>query len=160
VLAIIGILVAVVLTILNPALRLQQSRDAVRQNDVQAILQAIRLHEIDNNGNLLEDIDNLQDYDVYMAVFGSGMGDGCDDNNTYCSSNVSTDTYCVDISDLIQEGFLAEMPISPKGQITWDDGTASGENGSGYTISKTPLDVLTVRACENEATSVEIEVSG
>lgn len=159
VVAIIGILVAVVLVALNPAQRFQQARDGVRQNDVQAILSSIRLHEVDN-GELLSDIANLTDADVYMAVDGIGMNNGCDDNNDYCSTNVSLDTHCVDISDLLDDGYLAEMPVSPAGDVTWDRGEQDGREGSGYTISISHDDIVTVRACENEATTTEIEVSG
>lgn len=160
VIAIIGILVGIVLVALNPALRFQQSRDAVRQNDVQAILTAIRLHEVDNDGELLSDILSLQQYDAYMIVDGPGMTTGCDDNNTYCTTNVAHDTYCMDISDLIDDGYLAQMPVSPAGDIDWDIGNVNGKNGSGYTISRDPDGIITIRACENEATDVEIEIAG
>jgi prepilin-type N-terminal cleavage/methylation domain-containing protein len=160
VIAIIGILIAIVFAALNPAKRFRQSRDAVRQNDVQAILTAIRLHEVDNDGKILQDIDDMNQNNVYMAVSGGGMTTGCDDNNAECTSTVDGDGFCVDISDLVDDGYLAEFPIGPAGEVTWDDGSSNGENGSGYTIEVNSDDIVFVRACEDEDTSVEIEVAG
>jgi hypothetical protein len=51
------------------------------------------------------------------------------------------------------------MPVSPAGLTTWDDGDTSGEEGSGYTISKDANGIVTVRACEDEQTTTEIEAA-
>ena len=48
VIAIIGVLVAVIFVALDPATRLKQARDAVRQNDVGEILSAVKLYQVDN----------------------------------------------------------------------------------------------------------------
>jgi prepilin-type N-terminal cleavage/methylation domain-containing protein len=160
VIAIIGILIAIVFAALNPAKRFRQSRDAVRQNDVQALLTAIRLNEVDNGGQVLQEIDDMTLNNIYMAVSGGGMTTGCDDTNTYCESTVDGDGFCVDISGLLDDGYLAEFPISPNGEVVWDDGSSNGENGSGYTIEMNSDEIVFVRACENEDTTVEIEVAG
>jgi prepilin-type N-terminal cleavage/methylation domain-containing protein len=159
VIAIIGVLVAVIFVALDPATRLAQARDAVRQNDVGEILSAIKLYQVDHDGQHLNTIANLSQLSVYMAVNGGGMDEGCDDSNISCTTPVTQDTHCVNIHDLIQEGYLTDMPVSPVGEVIWDVGDNAGDNGSGYTISLDVNGGVIVRSCENEATTVEIEAS-
>ena len=96
---------------------------------------------------------------VYMAVNGATMAAGCDDNNTACTTAVTADTSCVDIAGLVTGGYMDSMPVSPAGVVTWDDGSASGNEGSGYTISVDSNGIVTVRSCENEQTTTEITAS-
>jgi prepilin-type N-terminal cleavage/methylation domain-containing protein len=159
VIAIIGILVAIIFVALDPAARFGQARDAVRQNDVQEVLSSIKLYQVDNGGAHLASINGLTNGEVYMAVNGATMAAGCDDNNANCTTNVTSDTHCVDIAGLITGGYLDSMPVSPAGLTTWDDGDTSGEEGSGYTISKDANGIVTVRACEDEQTTTEIEAA-
>lgn len=159
VIAIIGILVAVIFVALDPATRFGQARDAVRQNDVQEILSAVKLYQVDNGGDHLASIAGLTAGSVYMAVNGATMAAGCDDNNTACTTAVTADTSCVDIAGLVTGGYMDSMPVSPAGAVTWDDGSASGNEGSGYTISVDSNGIVTVRSCENEQTTTEITAS-
>jgi prepilin-type N-terminal cleavage/methylation domain-containing protein len=159
VIAIIGILVAVVFVALDPATRFGQARDAVRQNDVQEILSAVKLYQVDNDGDHLASIDALVAGTVYMAVNGATMTTGCDDNNTSCTTNVTADTSCVNIAGLVSGGYLDDVPVSPVGDVTWDDGSGASDEGSGYTISVASSGIVTVRACEDEQTSTEIEAA-
>ncbi|MBI4256958.1 type II secretion system protein [Candidatus Uhrbacteria bacterium] len=160
VLAIIAILVAVIFVALDPAARFAQARDAVRQNDVGEILSAVKLYQVDNGGDHLASIAALTAGSVFMAVNGATMTAGCDDNNAACDTDITTDTSCVNIAGLVTEGYLASMPVSPAGDVTWDDGNASGEEGSGYTISIDANGIVTVRACESEFTgNPEIEIA-
>ncbi|TAL49703.1 type II secretion system protein [Patescibacteria group bacterium] len=159
VIAIIGILVAIIFVALDPATRFGQARDAVRQNDVQEILSAVKLYQVDNGGDHLGSIGALTAGNVYMAVNGGAMGTGCDDNNAACTTDVTADTSCVDISGLVTGGYLDDMPVSPAGEVTWDDGSGATDEGSGYTISVDANGVVTVRGCEDEQTTTEIEAS-
>ena len=52
VIAIMVILMGVVLVALNPGRQYQLSRDAKRQSDVNAILNAINQYQIDNDGEV------------------------------------------------------------------------------------------------------------
>ena len=156
VIAIIGILVAVVFVALDPATRFQQARDAVRQNDVQEILSSVLLYQVDNSGTHLSAINSAATNTVFMVVDGA-MDEGCDDNNANCDTNVAADTSCVDLSGLV-DSYLEDVPISPNGAVTWDDGSADGEEGTGYTIEKEDNGVIRIRACESENTT-EISAS-
>jgi prepilin-type N-terminal cleavage/methylation domain-containing protein len=156
VIAIIGILVGVVFVALDPATRFKQARDAVRQNDAQEILSAVKLHQVDNSGSYLAAISATTAGSVYMIVDGS-MAAGCDDNNSACDTAVTGDTTCVNLAGLVDQ-YLEDVPISPAGTITWDDGSANGEEGTGYTLERETNGVIRIRACESEDTT-EIEAA-
>lgn len=151
VIAIIGILVAVVFVALDPAQRFQQARDAVRQNDVQEILSAIKLHQVDNDGTYLASVAALTAGSVYLVVDGA-MVTGCDDNNVSCDTAVTADGSCVNLAGLVDQ-YLEDVPVSPAGAVTWDDGSADGEEGTGYTIERDADGIIRVRACESEDTA-------
>ncbi len=154
VIAIIGVLVGVVFVALDPALRFKQARDAVRQNDVQEILSAVKLHQVDNNGTYLSAIASATAGSVYMIVDGA-MAAGCDDNA--CDTTVTSDTTCINLAGLVDQ-YLEDVPISPAGVTTWDDGSAAGEEGTGYTLERETNGVIRIRSCESEDTT-EIEAA-
>jgi len=158
VIAIIAILAAVIFVALDPATRFADARDSTRSNDVGEILSAVKIDQIDNGGSYLVSIEAMTDGEVYMMVNGASMAAGCDDNNAACDTNVTKDTHCVNVAGLVTEGYLSGFPVSPTGAVTWDDGDTAGEEGSGYTLSKSATGVVTVRACESENTT-EISVS-
>lgn len=151
VIAIIAILVGIVFVALDPATRFQDARDSVRTNDVQKILSAIKVDQIDNGKNYLKAIESTVTDDVYMIT--TGMKNGCDNSNVYCDTNVTGDTNCVNLSGLVQEGYLDSVPISPQGNVVWDKANADNDVGTGYTITKTSTGSVIVRACESENTT-------
>jgi prepilin-type N-terminal cleavage/methylation domain-containing protein len=162
VIAIIGVLVAIIFVALDPATRFQQARDAVRQNDVQEILSAVKLDQVDNSGTYLTSIAALAAGDVFMIVNGGTMTTGCDDQNANCDTNVTADTDCVNIAGLVTEGYLNEVPVSPSlsSIVTWDDGSGASDEGTGYTLSIASTGIATVRACQSEYSgNSEIEVA-
>lgn len=156
VIAIVGILVAVVFVALDPATRFEQARDAVRQNDVQEILSAIKLHQVDNEGDYLASIAATTAGSVYMIVDGA-MALGCDDNNASCDTDVTSDTTCVNLAGLVDQ-YLEDVSVSPAGAVTWDSGAADGNEGTGYTLERETTGVIRIRACESEDTT-EIEAA-
>jgi prepilin-type N-terminal cleavage/methylation domain-containing protein len=157
VIAIVGLLAAIIFVALNPGQRFAQSRDAVRQNDVQEILSAIKLYQVDNDGDHLLTIQSMAAGQVYMAT--RGMTAGCDDNNDQCDTNVTGDGYCVNLNTLITDGYLDEMPFSPPGNVKWDNAGTNTNEGSGYTLEVDSNGIVTVRACESEQTDIEIEAA-
>jgi prepilin-type N-terminal cleavage/methylation domain-containing protein len=151
VIAIIAILVAATFVALDPLTRFRDSRDAVRATDIEAIIEAIKLYQVDNNGSHITPISSLTDNNVYMIVDGA-MSSGCDDNNANCDTNVTNDSACVNIDQLVDKAYLGDVPVSPKGSVTWDDGDVNNDEGTGYTLSVTST-IVTVRACESENTT-------
>ena len=149
VIAIIAILAAVVFVALNPLKRFQDSRDSRRAADVNAVLQAAKVDQVDNGGSYIAAISALNAGDVYMI--GTAVA-GCDDQNAVCDSDVTSDTSCADLTGLVTEGYMGSVPVSPNGSGAWVAGT------TGYTISRAATGILTVRSCESENTA-EISVS-
>jgi prepilin-type N-terminal cleavage/methylation domain-containing protein len=158
VIAVIAIIAGVVFVALDPLTRFQDARDSKRVGDITELLNAIKVDQVDNEGAYLTAITNMTAGSVYMIVDGASMTAGCDDNNTNCDTNVTSDTTCVNLAGLVTEGYLGSVPISPTGSVTWDDGDTAGEEGTGYTLSRASTGIITVRACESENTT-EISTS-
>ncbi|MFH1790260.1 MAG: prepilin-type N-terminal cleavage/methylation domain-containing protein [bacterium] len=150
VIAIIAILAATIFVALDPLTRFQDSRDSRRWQDASAIATAINIDQVDNGGSYLTSIAALTTSSVYMIVDG-GVVAGCDNQNTYCETNVTNDGSCVDLSGLVVEGYLGDVAISPDGSGTWTDSI------TGYTLQRHQNGTITVRACEHENSS-EIEL--
>jgi len=146
VIAIIAILAAVVFVALDPATRFQDARDTVRSNDVQEVLSAVKIDQVDNGGTYLASIAETTAGEVYMIGTATT---GC---IVTCDTAVSALTNCVDATGLVTEGYLPEVPVSPTGATTWSAGL------TGYTLQRDATGVVTVRACESENTT-EISAS-
>jgi type IV pilus assembly protein PilA len=149
VIAIIAILAGVVFVALDPATRLKDTRDSVRQSDIGEIISAVKLNQVDNGGAYLAPIESLVAGSVYMI--GTSVT-GCDDQNANCDTAVSADTACVTLATLVSDGYLGEVPISPLGAGIWSAGI------TGYTMTKNASGTITVRSCESENTT-EISLS-
>jgi prepilin-type N-terminal cleavage/methylation domain-containing protein len=158
VVAIIAILASVVFVALDPLTRFRNTRDSSRWNDVTELSNAIKLDQLDNGGEYIAAINSMAAGSVYMVVNGALMTSGCDDNNASCDTAVTGDAYCVNLAGLITEGYMGNIPISPKGAVTWDDGDNLGDEGTGYTLQRDATGIIHIRSCESENTS-EISVS-
>ena len=143
VIAIIAILAAVVFVALDPLTRFRDARDSSRWSDVSSLLSAIKIDQVDNGGSYLASITAMTASSVYMIVDGA-TATGCDDQNTYCDTNVSGDTNCVNLAGLVTEGYIGSVPISPNGSGAWTSTI------TGYTLQRDATGILTVRACESE----------
>ena len=90
----------------------------------------------------------------YIFVIGAPLPPACDDTNAPCDTDVTSDTHCANGAFLISGGYLGSLPVSPTGTVTWDDGSAVGEEGAGYTVSyNSTTGAVTVRSCESENTT-------
>jgi prepilin-type N-terminal cleavage/methylation domain-containing protein len=150
VIAIIAIIAAVVFVALDPLTRFQDARDSSRWNDVNALLGAIKIDQVDNNGSYLWGVNNdtsaaaVVDTNKYM-ISNATTTSGCDDN---CSA-VTSDTSCVNIQGLVTEGYIGELPVSPNGAANWT-GALTGY----YMIrNESATGTISIYACEAENTS-------
>ncbi|PIR74091.1 MAG: hypothetical protein COU35_04605 [Candidatus Magasanikbacteria bacterium CG10_big_fil_rev_8_21_14_0_10_47_10] len=141
VIAIIAILAAVAFVALDPLTRFRDARDAARWTDVTAVLSAVKVDQIDNGGTYLSAITALTAGEIYMI--GSDVA-GCDDDNASCDAQVTADGNCVNLQGLVAEGYLAEVPVSPTGAVTWSAGT------TGYTLISSSTGAIVIQACESE----------
>jgi len=151
VIAIIAIIAAVVFVALDPLTRFRDARDSSRWSDVSAILSAIKIDQVDNGGSYLTAIGSMTADQWYMIVNGA-MDVGCDDNDGNCDQTVGSDVRCVNLAGLVTEGYLGDVPISPTGVVTWDDGSVDGEEGTGYLLKRDTTGIIHVVACESENT--------
>jgi prepilin-type N-terminal cleavage/methylation domain-containing protein len=137
VIAVITILAALTFVALNPWARFQDSHNAKRWNDVNAVLSAIKLHQVDNNGTYLSAIDSLTASTSYQI----GTGSSCNDTCSYPSTTLSST--CADLSPLVSSGYLASVPID-----TYTTGASAAETR--YYLVKYSNGTLMVGACGEE----------
>ncbi|OGH84157.1 MAG: hypothetical protein A2261_01110 [Candidatus Magasanikbacteria bacterium RIFOXYA2_FULL_44_8] len=150
VVAIIAILAVIVFVALDPLRRFQDSRDSVRWQEAAEMMTAIKLDQLDHGGAYVTAIKNMPTSSIYM-IAGDGTVTSCNAQNIYCDTGVSGSAACVDLSDLVDRGYLGKVPISPNGNGTWTI------EATGFTLQKDDNGALHVRACESE-NSTEIEV--
>ena len=151
VIAIISIIAAVVFVALDPLTRFRDSRDAKRWADINALLSAIKIDQVDNGGSYLPVIAAMNPGEVYMVVDGTPTNANCNIANAQCDTDVTTEKipgdHCLNLAELVQQGYLGAIPISPAGAYKWTTSL------SGYTLERTTNGILTVRSCESENTS-------
>lgn len=133
IIAIIAILAAMTFVAIDPARRVHEANNAKRSSDVETILDALKKHQTDNDGNLLASLSGLTAGQPY--VIGTDTSN-CDLN---CTAK-TTPAACVDIAALPQN-YLASIPIDP----------VSGSAGnSDYYLTVTALGNLIIGACDPE----------
>jgi len=118
VVAVIAILAAIAFVALNPLARFQDSRNAKRWSDVNMIISAIKLYQVDHDGQHISTIDS-QTADLYYQIGASGSG--C--NDTCSDSAVTLQTACVDLEELVDEAYLPSVPIDPNASGASSDET-------------------------------------
>ena len=154
---VIIIIAASSLFFFDPVRKFKSARDAERWSDVSLILNAIKSHQKNNEDSFLKKMDGIYNNEWYMIVGGS-MTVGCDNNNNFSDIEIYDDNYCVDISELVDDGYLGSVPISPAGKVQWDVGINNNSKGTGYALMVDEDGVLHIQSCESENTS-EILIS-
>ena len=108
VIGVIAVLAALAFVALNPLARFQDSRNAQRWTDVNAIIGAIKLHQVDNEGNFLDTIQAVSEDSRYqIGTEESDCADSC------LTPTVVLEDECIDFTELADEGYLASVPIDP-----------------------------------------------
>lgn len=116
VVASIGILMSIVILAVNPAKQLAQVRNAERQAEITAVLQKVWEYNLD--------------YGYFPQTITQTPLE-------ICKASAQDCTDMVDLSVLVDEGYLLEIPIDP---------SSASPNGTGYGIFKTPQDRITITA--------------
>jgi hypothetical protein len=151
----VGVLIIAVITgllfyIFDPIRKLKSARDAERWSDVANLTRSLKEYQKDNEeAPLFKEIDGLYREDWYMIVSGPKIR-GCDDQNEFSDIEIFDDDYCLDLSILVDEGYLGEIPVSPKGDIEWEKGLNDDQAGTGYAFMIDEEDVVHIQACESE----------
>lgn len=137
VIAIIAILAAVVFVTLDPLSRFKDARDSTRWSDVTAILNAIKVDQVDNGGSFLTEVGALVAGDYYTIGSCSIGGDaGC--------TAATTEAACANLAGLVTGGYLADVPFDPS---TGSSSTAD------YYISRSSGGQITIGSCDPEGSS-------
>jgi len=141
VIAVMAILTTVVFVALNPLGRFQDARNSTRWSDVNAVLAALKLDQVDNGGTYVSVVaDDLTD-GLYYQI---GTGESC--NVTCANPTVVLQADCVDLSDLVDEGYLPEIPVDPFTSTASEDHTF-------YYLVKFDTGSIEVGSCGEESGS-------
>ncbi len=124
VIAILAILASIVIVAINPAKQFSTARDAQRQSDVYAILNALHRYALDNEGAFPEAL-TVEEYEI------------CKTGSLSCEG-------LYDLSDLTaQELYLVSIPEDPQCGATEANCSV---NGTGYFVGLTENGRVTVSA--------------
>jgi len=138
VIAILAILAGFVMVALDPMARFQDSRNTRRWSDVNNILAAIKLDQVDNGGAYHDNIADMADNTYYQ------IGEATTGCNTTCSTPlVSLQIACVNLLDLIDQGYMADIPIDP-------NATGVSSDMTGYYLYKYDSGQIVVGSCHEE----------
>ncbi len=133
VIAIIAILAGAIFVAIDPARRLNETRNARRNSDVATILDAIKKYQGDNAGVHYATVVSMAADTYYqLGTASSGCGVTCGLN--------TTQTGCVDLSN-IGTNYLAVVPLDPNG------GTSAK---TAYAIERDSNGAITIQACNAE----------
>ena len=137
VISIIAILASVVFVALDPLKRFQDARNSSRWADVTAVVSAIKVYQVDNSGSYPTTVGSMAAGTPYM-IGATGCG------NT-CSAASITSGNCLDLSELVTDGYLGNVPISPNAS-----GSSWTSTTTGYALTKASTGLITVVACDAE----------
>lgn len=141
--SILSIFFVIVFAELNPATRLQNTRDARRWNDVNRMLSAIYACVVDDETpTALANCGVTDDGTLREIVTTSGIVTGC---NTVCAG-VTAVSDCEDMSALVTNNYLASLPLDP---------IAPAADHSSYAVISSN-GVVTVSACGAEGTTISV----
>ena len=135
VIAILAILASIVIIAINPAQQFATARDAQRQSDVYAIMNALHQYALDNEG-------------AFPDVLTTDELEICRTDSVSC-----TDLY--DLSELTDsELYLVTMPVDP--QCPASGGANCSENGTGYYVGLTEGGRVMVNAYGAEGDEISV----
>ncbi len=162
VIGLIAILAGIVFVALDPLTRFRDARNSRRYADVSSMLTALRVNQVDNQGQYITSVKDLpyallaDDLRTYMIVDSDTAACITVDivlPITGCSPQI-TELRCVSLQKLSTGGYLGVVPSSPPGDVKWKVDNIY----SGYYLRKKTNGSVTIGACESE-TAPAIEVT-
>lgn len=151
VIAIIGIIAAIVLVAVNPTQRLASARDARRSAEAYSILNAVLNYTVDKSGAFPPSL--VAAATTTPLMIGSATS-GCNDSRICSVSTGITipNASCVNLGADIVDAYDAIIPYDPKPNIT--TGFVYSSTATGYYIIKNANNRIEVGSCnpENVAT--------
>lgn len=129
--ALIGVLVFVIIFWMDPARRMAEARNAQRFSHTETILSAVKLYQIDNNGETPPQIDGTY---RMLGATGEGCGVQCGVNGRRAADA------CLDAQDTLGK-YLDNIPIDP---------LYGDSERSFYAVTRTEHKAIRVVACGAE----------
>ena len=174
VIAIISILAAVIFVALDPLKRFIDARNSTRWSEVEEILHAIKIDQIDNREEYLQAIQDTLPGEVYMIGIASTSASSTDDCKTPCTAlndgagpytydpkfDVDVDylvpsstKHCVNLTQLVVDGYLPEVPISDNNpnEASWN------ASSTGYLLQRSDAGYIRISACEGEGEVISVQ---
>ena len=146
VIAVMAILTTVVFVALNPLARFQDARNNRRWTDVNAILSAIKLCQVDNGGLYCGEITDTRIEDDQEYMLGKCSGGTSGVSCSIPEDGTLNPTFCIDMDFYRDEagGYLPAIPVDPS---LSDDPNL---NGIGYYFIRKSNGSLTIGSCFEE----------
>jgi prepilin-type N-terminal cleavage/methylation domain-containing protein len=165
VIAILGILAAAVLVAVDPVGRIQESRDARRWSESNAILNAVLNKQVDDRAYYYGTTSAPVYEDSWQIIVSDDAGIDCANaaDRPGCDQNMFVDgKECVaNLSSMVPD-HIAEIPVDPRGFGTdgpcvsgcmFNGALDLGLKNSGYYIHRTPDQRIEIGACAPEGDS-------
>lgn len=112
VIAVLGILAATVMVLIDPASKMAKSRDAQRRSDIRQIAQALELYEIDKG--------SYPGQTRCDSSYGSNDSFSCDDGSWNPGTNGAWATTSDIYTKLVGEEYVKKLPLDPTNKrISW-----------------------------------------
>lgn len=146
VIAVIGILAVGAFVALNPGVRLQDSRDSRRWTDVTALLEAIKVDQVDNKGPYFPALDAAAAGATIRMLGTCAATSNCNAAPVCSDAPIVGLTDGIDPAALVTEGYLAAVPVAPAG-------AAFDAVKTGYYIVKNTNGTIKIGACDSENTT-------
>lgn len=145
VIAIVAVLAGAIFVAIDPARRLNESRNAQREGDVIAMLDAVVKYQVDNDGDHHSEVSAITAGE-YVIVGTTDDDDGLCTSEASASaacSNTTTGSGTADCVDLTQLGtnYLADLPNDPSNGSDAD---------TSYYISRASNNTITIGSCDEE----------
>lgn len=132
VIAIIALLAAATFVAVDPAKRIGEARNAQRWSDVTAIADAYMNYLVDHNGTVAATA-------VTTAYIAHTASSSCSSDPSACTASTTAVTECIDLHNLVINGYLGDIPDDPGG---------TNNDSSGYYFMKdSATNAVTVGAC-------------
>lgn len=136
VIVIILILAVIVFVALNPSKRIKDAKDARRTADVATILTAVHLSTVDSKGTLPSGLStSMPETQIGQAT------SGCEISSGGCAATPSS---CVNLTTSLEK-YLKAVPEDPN---------SGNADKTGYTIMVNANNIVTVRACYSDNTTI------
>lgn len=143
VVTIIAILAAAVLVGIDPARRLQTSRNARRRSDLVSLLEAIKQYQVDHEGSLPSTSVAIDSTTASVQIIGESVG-SC--GSLTCTGQTVVGSNCgITGLDTDLDGYIGDIAFDPK---------TGDANDTRYYVNNMGNGIIVVGACDSEGEGV------